>query len=176
MKAKTYRNFDFLGPQNLSSFGIEILPKLTLGLEEFNFIDILKKHKLAFIPAFNTKFRTRVDFLELFYYDKLQRINVKYAELREVEQISNEEVGSVRKLLGDEYLRQVLENQRWLNVFGINAERSMEIWKKYYNTDSIFPKRSDELRFVLNVKYDSINFDFEQENIKKLNFARNLYF
>ena len=41
MKAKTYRSSDFLGPQNLSSFGIEITPTLTLGLEEFNFIDII---------------------------------------------------------------------------------------------------------------------------------------
>jgi hypothetical protein len=39
MKAKTYRSSDFLGPQNLSSFGMKITPKLTLGLEEFNFID-----------------------------------------------------------------------------------------------------------------------------------------
>jgi hypothetical protein len=56
MKAKTYRSSDFLGPQNLSSFGMKITPKLTLGLEEFNFIDILKDNKLVFIPASTNEF------------------------------------------------------------------------------------------------------------------------
>ena len=175
MKAKTYRSSDFLGPQNLSSFGIEIAPKLTLGLEEFNFIDILKENKLAFIPAFSTRIRQDVDFLELFYYDKQNKTNVKYAELIDVQQIANEEVISIRKMLGNDFVNQVLANERWDLVFGVESINAKERWKKYYQTNSVFPKRRDELRFVLNVKYEEINFDFEPENFDNLNFARNLY-
>ena len=175
MKAKTYRSSDFLGPQNLSSFGIEITPTLTLGLEEFNFIDILKENKLAFVPAFSTRIRQDVDFLELFYYDRQNRTNVKYAELTGVQQIKNEEVVSIRTMLGTEFENQVLANERWDFVFGVAADNAKDRWKKYYQTNSVFPKRRDELRFVLNVKYEEINFDFEPANFANLNFARNLY-
>lgn len=175
MKAKTYRSSDFLGPQNLSSFGIEITPTLTLGLEEFNFIDILKENKLAFIPAFSTRIRQDVDLLELFYLDKEKRINVKYAELKGVQQIKNEEVASIRDMLGTEFENQVLANERWGLIFGIDSENAKDRWKKYYQTNSVFPKRRDELRFVLNVKYEEINFDFEPANFANLNFANNLY-
>ena len=175
MKAKTYRSLDFLGPQNLSSFGIEIAPTLTLGLEEFNFIDILKENKLAFIPAFSTRIRQDVDFLELFYYDNENRTNVKYAELTGVQQIKNEEVVSIRTMLGTEFENQVLANERWDFVFGVESENAKVRWKKYYQTNSVFPKRRDELRFVLNVKYEEINLDFKPANFANLNFARNLY-
>jgi len=175
MKAKTYRSSDFKGPQNLSSFGIEIVPKLTLGLEEFNFINILKENKLAFIPAFSTCIRLNVDLVELFYYDKQNRTNVKYAELIGAQQIKNEEVNSIRELLGDNYARQVLENERWENVFGVNAENAKTRWKKHYETNSVFPKRRDELRFVLNVKYEKINFNFKPANFNNLKFASKLY-
>ena len=163
MKAKTYRSSDFLGPQNLSSFGMKITPKLTLGLEEFNFIDILKDNKLAFIPAFSTRIRQDVDFLELFYYDNENKTNVKYAELRGVQQIKNEEVASIRAMLGVEFENQVLANERWELVFGIASDNAKNRWKKYYQTNSVFPKRREELRFVLNVKYDEINFKFSPE-------------
>ena len=169
MKAKTYRSPDFLGPQNLSSFGIKITPTLTLGLEEFNFIDILKENKLAFVPAFSTRIRQDVDSLELFYYDKENRTNVKYAELKGVQQVKNEEVESIRAMLGTEFENQVLANVRWKLVFGIVAENAKDRWKKYYQTNSVFPKRKDELRFVLNVKYEEINFDFEPANEKFIN-------
>ena len=169
MKAKTYRSSDFLGPQNLSSFGIEITPKHTLGLEEFNFIEILKENKLAFIPAFSTRIRQEVDFLELFYYDKENRTNVKYAELTGVQQIKNEEVLSIRTMLGTEFENQVLANERWHLVFGKESDKAKERWKKYYQTNSVFPKRRDELRFVLNVKYEEINFKFPPENEKFIN-------
>ena len=175
MKAKTYRSSDFLGPQNLSSFGIEIAPKLTLGLEEFNFVDILKENKLAFIPAFSTCIRSKVDLVELFYYDKQNKINVKYAELKGVQQIKNEEVISIRAMLGDDFVRQISTNERWENVYGINADNAKNYWKKYYHTDSVFPKRRDALRFVLNVKYEEINFLFKPTNFINLNFANNLY-
>ena len=175
MKAKTYRSSDFLGPQNLSSFGIEIAPKLTLGLEEFNFIDILKENKLAFIPAFSTCIRSKVDLVELFYYDKQNKINVKYAELKGVQQIANDEVISIRAMLGDDFVNKVLANERWDLVFGEESINAKERWKKYYQTNSVFPKRRDELRFVLNVKYEEINLDFPAENFANLNFARNLY-
>ena len=179
MKAKTYRSSDFLGPQNLSSFGIKITPKLTLGLEEFNFIDILKENKLAFIPAFSTRIRQDVDFLELFYYDRQNRTNVKYAELKGVQQIKNEEVESIRAMFVDDFMNQVLANERWDHVFGKEAENAKDKWKKYYQTNSVFPKRRDELRFVLNVKYEEINlkidskFDFER--FKNLKYASKLY-
>lgn len=177
MKAKTYRSSDFLGPQNLSSFGIEIAPKLTLGLEEFNFIDILKENKLAFIPAFSTCIRSKVDLVELFYYDKQNRTNVKYAELKGVQQIANEEVISIRKMLGDDFVRQILTNESWNLVFGVESENAKERWKKYYQTNSVFPKRRDELRFVLNVKYEEIKLKFESYNEKfiNLNYASILY-
>ena len=178
MKAKTYRNSDFLGPQNLSSFGIGIATNLSLGLEEFNFIDVLNEKRYAFIPAFSTRIRQDLDFLELFYYDRQNKTNVKYAELRGVEQISNEEVESIRELLGDSFLQQIIENPRWGKVFGEFSQNAIERWKKYYYTNTVFPKKGDELRFVLNTKYDSINFDFEiqSNNIVNCNFAKNLYF
>jgi hypothetical protein len=175
MKAKTYRSSDFLGPQNLSSFGIEIAPKLTLGLEEFNFIDILKENKLAFVPAFSTRIRQDVDFLELFYYDKQNKTNVKYAELKGIQQIANDEVISIRKMLRDDFMNQVLANERWENVFGVNTEIAKNSWKKYYNTDTVFPKKRDVFRFVLNVRYKEINFLFKPTNFINLNFANNLY-
>jgi hypothetical protein len=177
MKAKTYRSSDFLGPQNLSSFGIKITPTLTLGLEEFNFIDILKENKLAFVPAFSTRIRQDVDLLELFYLDKENRTNVKYAELKGVQQIKNEEVESIRTMLDTVFENQVLSNERWELVFGKESENAKDRWKKYYQTNSVFPKRRDELRFVLNVKYEEINFDFEPANEKFINlrYARILY-
>ena len=177
MKAKTYRSSDFLGPQNLSSFGMKITPKLTLGLEEFNFIDILKDNKLVFIPAFSSRIRKDVDFLELFYYDNENRTNVKYAELRGVQQIKNEEVESIRAMLGVEFENQVLANERWKLVFGIESDNAKDRWKKYYQTNSVFPKKRDELRFVLNVKYDEFSFKFSPDNEKftNLRYASNLY-
>ena len=179
MKAKTYRSPDFLGPQNLSSFGIEIAPKLTLGLEEFNFIDILKKNKLAFIPAFSTCIRSKVDLVELFYYDKQNKINVKYAELIGVQQIKNEEVNSIRTMLGNDFVNQVLANESWDLVFGVESINAKERWEKYYQTNSVLPKRRDELRFILNVKYEEINFIFDKktnfERFKNLNYASILY-
>ncbi len=179
MKAKTYRSSDFLGPQNLSSFGIEIAPKLTLGLEEFNFIDILKENKLAFIPAFSTCIRSKVDLVELFYYNIQNRTNVKYAELKGVKQIANEEVISIREMLGDDFVSQVLANEKWENVFGINADIAKKTWKKYYTSDCVFPKKKDALRFVLNVRYEEINFkinnNLDFERFKNLNYASKLY-
>ena len=179
MKAKTYRSSDFLGPQNLSSFGIEIAPKLTLGLEEFNFIDILKENKLAFIPAFSTCIRSKVDLVELFYYDKQNKINVKYAELKGVQQIANEEVISIRAMLGDDFVSQIVENPRWVEVFDGHSENAIKRWMEYYNTHSVFPKKKDALRFVLNVKYEEIKFKpdykFDFERFKNLNYASKLY-
>jgi hypothetical protein len=117
--------------------------------------------------------------LELFYYDNENRTNVKYAELRGVQQIENEEVASIRAMLGVEFENQVLANERWKLVFGKESENAKDKWKKYYQTNSVFPKRRDELRFVLNVKYEEINlkidnkFDFER--FKNLKYATKLY-
>ena len=44
---------------------------------------------------------------------------MKYAELRGVQQIENEEVASIRAMLGVEFENQVLANERWKLVFGI---------------------------------------------------------
>ena len=55
--AKTYHNINqFQGPSNLSDFGIPIPennPVATLGLEEFNFCDILLRNKLMYLPAYS---------------------------------------------------------------------------------------------------------------------------
>jgi hypothetical protein len=104
---------------------------------------------------------------------------VKYAELTGVQQIKNEEVESIRTMLGDDFMNQVLENERWDFVFGAESEYAKERWKKYYQTNSVFPKRRDELRFVLNVKYEEINLkidnNFDFERFKNLKYASILY-
>lgn len=80
MKAKTYQSTnDFTAPQSISTFGIPIRVNSDLkylGLEEFNFCEILRDFKfnnyhLAYIPCYSTCGRPTLDKLHLFFSELL---------------------------------------------------------------------------------------------------------
>ena len=180
MKAKTYKSTNFwTAPQSLNTFGIPVISKkrtLHLGLEEFNFCSILTefKHegkKVAYIPAFSTCIRVPIDKLELFYHDG-NGITLFYATMYDVEQIDIKEIPLLRMNLiakgFSDFVADSLDFQ--INYAGLFPS-ALKIWNVNFMQNNIIAPGHDP-RFVLNVKYKSIEFHSPLRIVNWTNFKR----
>lgn len=180
MKAKTYKSTNnWIAPQSLSTFGIPVTSKnntLFLGLEEFNFSTILKAfvyegRKVAYIPAFSTCLRSPIDKLDLFYHDG-NGITLHYATIYEVEQIQPNEVPNLRKLLTAAGFPGFVANSRDFQAnYGALFLPALKIWNRNFNHNNILAPGHDP-RFVVNVKYKSIDIKNPHRNMNWVNMKR----
>lgn len=177
-KAKTYRSTNgWTGPESLSDFGIPIICKSkseTLGLEEFNGIKLLRKHKLAFIPAFSVARNFVVDELKLFY--SVPGRTFHYGTMKNVEQIHATDVDAIRANELRELPTLVSESLERSAIFSDCHRYAFDVWKKYYNSSNILA-RGKNLRFVVNVKYESFEIFENPMPVRWTNlmFAKALY-
>jgi hypothetical protein len=156
-KAKTYySNNGWTAPQGLSTFGIPIpckKNKLTLGLEEFNGIKLLRKNKLAFVPAFSIERNFLVDELKLFY--SVPGRTFHYGTMRGVQQIDHRSVPDLRNNQLAELPAIVESAFLQAHEYAECSRQAYAIWNKYYNANNILAT-GHNLRFVVNVKYESL--------------------
>jgi hypothetical protein len=180
MKAKTYQSGNnFTVPKSLSSFGIPIRLKghaKYLGLEEFNFCKILRDFKFnnyhfAYIPCFSNCRRTNLEKLDLFFSAR-NGITIHYATLFDVEQLSVKEICELRdSLLAAGFPNFVENSPDFQNNYQYLFEPALAIWKNNFNQDNILARGHDP-RFVLNVKYKSIQFHSITNRVPWSNFKR----
>lgn len=173
-RAKTFKSEHphfFTKPQGLSGFGIPIpgAPEdFTLGLEEFNFCDILKeftfegKH-VAYIPPYScTESQSNIgefDSLELFFHNGINRGTTHYATMHKVSRIpeNKELIQAIRKQLIDikfpEYVNY--HSNPWPNYAGYLRTAALEIWNNNFATNQIIAPEGEN-RFVVNMFYEKI--------------------
>ena len=178
MKAKTYKSTNgWTSPQSLSTFGIPVIKKHELkhlGLEEFNFCKILRDFKfnnyhLAYIPCYSTCLRPNLDKLDLFF-SAGNGVTIHYATLFDVEQLSIEEISELRfSLLAARFPNFVENSPDFQNNYQNLFEPALAIWKNNFNQDNILA-RGHNPRFVLNVKYKSIQFHSIENRVPWSNF------
>ena len=147
-----------------------------LGLEEFNFCKTLRDFKfniyrLAYIPCYSTCLRPNLDILDLFF-SAGNSITIHYATLFDVEQLTDKEISELRDLLLAARFPNFVENSpdfqnNYQNLF----EPALAIWKNNFNQDNILARGHDP-RFVLNVKYKSIQFHSMGNIVPWANFKR----
>jgi hypothetical protein len=180
MKAKTYQSDNnFTAPQSISTFGISIRLRgdlKHLGLEEFNFCKTLRDFKfnnyhLAYIPCYSTCLRPNLDKLDLFF-SAGNSIAIHYATLFDVEQLTDEEISELRdSLLAAGFPNFVENSPDFQNNYQNLFEPALAIWKNNFNQDNILA-RGHNPRFVLNVKYKSIQFHSMGNIVPWANFKR----
>jgi hypothetical protein len=187
MRAKTYKSTNkFIAPQSLSTFGIEIKvgkKRKYLGLEEFNFCDIIKDFKfinnhIAYIPCFQSKRVGVFKEIKLFYLNKTNE-TIHYATLYNVKQIDNKNstlVPQIREELIRIGFEQYVENS---NEFRENYkdlfDSALSEWKQNFFTNRIIAKNGQR-RFVVNAFYEAIEFHADK-NVPwtNLKFASKLF-
>lgn len=154
-KAKTYYSTNgWTGPESLSDFGIPITCRrenVTLGLEEFNGLQLLRKNKLAFIPAFSSRRNIAVDELKLFYSVPGQTYH--YGTMKNVRQIDVGGIAAVRANLGDQFTDTVNVAFFQSVIYANCNQQAFGVWMKYYKSNNILAT-GHNLRFVVNVKYE----------------------
>lgn len=180
MKAKTYRSTNnFTAPQSISTFGIPIRLRgdlKHLGLEEFNFCKTLRDFKfnnyaLAYIPCYSTCLRPNLDKLDLFF-SAGNSITIHYATLFDVEQITDKKISELRdSLLAAGFPNFVENSPDFQNNYQNLFESAFTIWKNNFNQDNILARGHDP-RFILNVKYKSIQFHSIDNRVPWANFKR----
>ena len=113
--AKTYRSdsiHDWKSPACLSDFGIHepTWPEgVTLGLEEFNFTEVYRRLKIAFVPCYRAHVYNDVVDLGLFHYVDGQ--NFLYAVLRNCVQIQVAEIPTLREQMRCIAVVEFLQNR-----------------------------------------------------------------
>lgn len=186
--AKTYQSTNgWSAPQSLSTFGIPISntiqPVKHLGLEEFNFTNILRKEKLAYVPHFsslNAEKNNHIIYkiIKLFYFDRVTHCSYHYANLYNVQRI-HEDIQELRNRLTEIGLDQfVINNYDFQNNYGnILYPIAINKWLECFNANNI-TANGVEQRFILNVKYEKLEiFDspIARDEWNDFNFASNLY-
>ena len=165
MRAKTYKSTNgWSSPQSLSKFGIPISGEnkmAYLGLEEFNFCEILSNFTLnefrfAFVPSYSTCKRPFIEELHLFYSDGYGQTR-HYATLYEVEQLTcGAEIESLRdKLIKVGFDKYVQTSTSFIRNYGDLHPEPLEVWNNNFQCNNILAKAYSP-RFVLNVKFKSI--------------------
>lgn len=177
-KAKTYYSTNgWTAPQGLSTFGIPIpcnKNKLTLGLEEFNGIRLLRKHKLAFVPAYSIERNFVVDELKLFF--SVPGRTFHYGTMRGVQQIDHTSVPALRNNQLAELPAIVESAFLQTHEYAECSRQAYAIWNKYYNANNILAT-GHNLRFVVNVKYETFEIFDRPHRVAWTNlmFAKALY-
>ncbi|MCL6102393.1 MAG: hypothetical protein M1292_07875 [Bacteroidetes bacterium] len=180
MRAKTFAsNNGWTSPVSLSTFGIPIPqqnPKKHLGLEEFNFIKIMKDRKLAYIPCFSSSRAGSFD-IDLFYLNDVNHTTYHYATLKGVRSIQKNEIAGLRQDLITAGLPQWVANDaRFQDNYGPELfPIALEKWNLLFNCNNIIANRTDD-RFILNVRYEEL---IQEEAVRvgwnNLHFASRLY-
>lgn len=166
MRAKTYLSSNnFTAPQNLSTFGIQIgktNPKF-LGLEEFNFIEIIKEYKyndlhIAYLPCFQSKRNSEFDYIKLFFYDDDTKQSIHYATIYNVRQITIDNISTIRKELKDKGLLEYIKNSlEFKNNYSEHFNEALKIWEDNFNSNVIIANKGEK-RFIVNTFYKRIEF------------------
>ena len=171
MKVKTFYSCNgFTGPQSLSNFGIPIYcqnEEKSLGLEEFNGIELLKENKLAYLPAFSSDRLDKEFELELFF--SANKSTWHYGTMKGVKQIKQKEVPELRERLKN---LPIIVNECIRNApeFNLCIEFVFKIWKKNFDTNTILEKKGKD-RFIVNVHYTEVKF-FKPKNVNWTNLRR----
>lgn len=178
MRAKTYfSSNNFTAPQNLSTFGIQIGKKNPrfLGLEEFNFIDIIKEYKyndlhIAYLPCFQSKRNSEFDYIKLFFYNHDTKQTIHYATIYNVKQITSDNISIIRKELTDKGLCEQIENSsEFRNNYNEHFDDALKIWKDNFKSNVIIAKNGEK-RFIVNTFYKKIEFCYnimDWSNLKR---------
>jgi hypothetical protein len=188
MRAKTYKSTNkFIAPQSLSTFGIEITvgkKRKYLGLEEFNFCDIIKDFKfkdnhIAYIPCFQSKRVGVFKEIKLFYLNKTNE-TIHYATLYNVKQI-DEKKSTLIPQIREELIRtgfdQYVENSyEFRENYEALFDSALSEWKQNFFTNRIIAKNGQR-RFVVNAFYESVEFHNDNNKVpwSNLKFASKLF-
>jgi len=158
--AKTYYSTNgWTGPQNLSNFGQEIAPNITLGYEEFNFIKPLEEKKLLYIPCFSYPRTENLAEVYLFYHVP-NKGPMSYAKVSGLRQLHESEIMEIRKSLEKELPDQVknlIDSSNGVFNTPEIKQKAFEFWSSNFAHDNIL-SAGKEPRFIVNTKYEKIDF------------------
>jgi hypothetical protein len=169
--AKTFKSNQphfFTKPQGLSNFGIPIpgaTNGFTLGLEEFNFCDILsnftfeKKH-IAYIPSYSCEIAQGnlgiYEILELFFHNGNNQGTTHYATMFNVSRIPDNRIQDIREqLILAGFPNYVNTSAPWPNYLPAIQLVALEIWNANFAANRIIAPNGSN-RFVANMFYESI--------------------
>lgn len=179
--AKTYYSTNgWTGPQNLSRFGQRInnLKKYTLGYEEFNFTDTIKRLNMLYIPCFSYPQIEPYGEIELFFHQPNLKGPWKYGKITGVSRIDEKEIPDIRKILIDNKFPDTVKKIIDLtNTFPNPSlkKKAFDAWHTNFMQDNILANGNDP-RFIVNVKYNEfIPYDKPIKLNRDLRRARHLY-
>jgi hypothetical protein len=194
-RAKTFKSEHphfFTKPQGLSGFGIPIPgapADFTLGLEEFNFCDILKeftfdgKH-VAYIPAYsceNTQANPGIfDSLDLFFHNGNNGGTTHYATMYKVSRIPDNPITiqAIREqLINAGFPLFVNAGAPWPNYAPIIHATALVIWNNNFTANQIIAPEGIN-RFAVNMFYETIEIHnplIINQNWQNNNYACNFY-
>lgn len=164
----------FTKPQGLDEFGIVIpgRPKISLGLEEFNFCEILdgfryKGKRVAYLPPYSTievNFHPRTyDCIHLMFHNGNANGVTYYATMHNVSRIPEEDIVNLRAKLTRLPGYVAAESGAWPRYTPTQQAAAIKEWNKCFHSDKIMAKKG-EPRFVVNMFYESITFHNNNEN------------
>jgi hypothetical protein len=187
--AKTYEsNNGWTSPISMSTFGIPILLpnnicEQYLGLEEFNFSNLMKKEKLAYLPCFSSENAGIIDAavydnIDLFYLEDATGITYHYATMKNVRRIEQGAIEGIRaNLLAEGLPKVILNDEIFLQNYQESFAPAYKIWENNFSMNNIVAA-GNLPRFVLNVNYsDLIIFDTKvARDWNNFTFASILYY
>lgn len=165
---RTYGNQNY--PQNMNeawqyptgptedTFGVPVIDlNKTFGLEEFNFSEILKELKLAYIPCYgNARFYSRPFIQELHLIFKTEgRNHIHYATLHNVTSILNSELNQLKSIL-EPNLDELYFNIGTRNFFEEDFYRFQEQINFMFERDVVAANQLNA-SFLVNVRYEKLS-------------------
>ena len=180
MRAKTFAsNNGWTSPASLSKFGIPIPQnnqRKSLGLEEFNFVDILRERKLAYLPCFSSG-KDGIYNIDLFYLDNNDHHTYHYATLIGVQAIKEVNITNLREDLNLAGLpNMVAQDVVFQTNYGAPLfQIALKKWNELFNCNNIIAEKVSN-RFIVNVTYQElIQVGRVSVNWNNLKFANRLY-
>jgi hypothetical protein len=139
------------------TFGVPIpLSNKTFGLEEFNFSQILRELKLAYVPCYgNARFFPRPFIKELHLIFKTEgRNHIHYATLHNVTPISDKEIFETRKLL-ESHFNEIYFNASAQEFFQNDFSRFQDQIQFMSNRNRIAANQFNA-SFLVNLRYKEL--------------------
>jgi hypothetical protein len=150
-------NWQFPTGPLADTFGVPVpISNKTFGLEEFNFSNILRELKLAYVPCYgNARFFPRPFIKELHLIFKTEgRNHIHYATLHNVTPIMDEEICEIRKLL-QPHIHNIYFNISTQEFFQNDFSRFQEQIQFMSNQNRIAANQINA-SFLVNLRYEEL--------------------
>jgi hypothetical protein len=139
------------------TFGVPVQNnKKTFGLEEFNFIALLRELKIAYVPCYgNARYFPRPFVKELHLIFKTEgRNHIHYATLHNVTPIADEEIYEMRKLL-EPHINEIYFNKSSQDFFQNDFSNFQDQIQFMFNQNRIAANQINA-SFLVNLRYEEL--------------------